>query len=164
MARCVAASRVRYHFASRATPLKRGSVGRTGKSVIAFQISINGEHVCTAGVGDLGVLSAILTWVRRSPEKSRNGKSFEEELTIEVGGLSEGVSSRWLSRTLSVGDVIGVKVVSVRAVDNPASIQREDPRLVEKSERRYLESLKQKYGRKKRSPRTESKPKPNSRR
>lgn len=28
MARCVAASQVRYHFASRATPLKRRSVGR----------------------------------------------------------------------------------------------------------------------------------------
>ncbi len=33
MARCVAASRVRYYFASRATPLRRGSVSRLNMSI-----------------------------------------------------------------------------------------------------------------------------------
>ena len=33
--------------------------------MIAFKLSINREYVCTAGVPAFGVLSAIITWVRR---------------------------------------------------------------------------------------------------
>jgi hypothetical protein len=55
--------------------------------MIAFEVSLNGKRVCTAGVQDFGVLSAIVSWVRRRPAQSRDGKTIEEELTVEVGGL-----------------------------------------------------------------------------
>jgi hypothetical protein len=30
--------------------------------MIAFEIHLNGEKLCRAGIGDSGVLSAIVTW------------------------------------------------------------------------------------------------------
>ncbi|WP_414618836.1 hypothetical protein [Calothrix sp. CCY 0018] len=34
--------------------------------MIAFEISLNGEHICTAGVEEIGSLNAITTWAKRS--------------------------------------------------------------------------------------------------
>ena len=125
--------------------------------MIAFQIYVNDQYVCTAGVGDLGVLSAILTWVRRGPQNSRDGMSFEEELTIDVGGLSGGVSSDWLRRKLAVGDAVTVRVISADTVDKPSTTERSDLKLAEKNERKYFERLKKKYDSKKRSAKKSSK-------
>ncbi len=55
--------------------------------MIAFKLWINGEYKCIAGVRDFGVLSATITWVRRKPGKARDGKTREEELTADLGGL-----------------------------------------------------------------------------
>jgi len=30
--------------------------------MIAFEVSLNGNKVCNAGVGDVGVLTTIITW------------------------------------------------------------------------------------------------------
>jgi hypothetical protein len=126
--------------------LNARSVGPT--QMIAFEVYVNGEYVCTAGVGELGVVSATLTWVRRAPENSQNGKSFEEELTFDVGGLSKTASVGWLRRELAVGDHVKIKVISAATVDTPRSSQkRDDAADVEASERQYFEYLKKKYGR-----------------
>ena len=117
--------------------------------MIAFAVYVNGEYVGTAGVGELGVLSATLTWVRRAPENSQDGKSFEEELTFDVGGLSETASVGCLHRELAVGDHVNIKIISAASVDTPRSSQkRDDAADVEAGERRYFEYLKKKYGRK----------------
>ena len=55
--------------------------------MIAFEVSLNGKVVSTAGVKDFGVLTAILSWVRRRSDKARDGKTIEEQLTFEVSGL-----------------------------------------------------------------------------
>jgi hypothetical protein len=62
VARCVAASQVRYHLVSRATPLKRGSVGRQkvmrvpATAAIAFLMFIS----CRSSTSD-GVLRVMVT-------------------------------------------------------------------------------------------------------
>lgn len=113
--------------------------------MIAFEFFVNGKRLGTAGVGDLGVLSAIVTWVRRAPENSRDGKSFEEELTFSVGGLHEDTDADWLYKKLSVGDVVTINIVTAETVDQPKRVRRLDPDIAEKSERRYFEQLKKKY-------------------
>ena len=55
--------------------------------MIAFEVSLNGKRACVAGVEGFGVLSAILSWVRRHPEKRRQGRTTDEDLTVDVGGL-----------------------------------------------------------------------------
>ena len=78
---------------------------------VAFKVSLNGRRVCIAGVSDLGVLSAIATWVRRRrPEKAGD---VDEELLLEVAGLDSNVQQhlRWLHRRLRVGDRVTIEIL-----------------------------------------------------
>ena len=45
----------------------------------AFEVSVNGEKVCVAGIGEDGVLTTIVHWAARQGE----GGSF-----LQVGGLT----------------------------------------------------------------------------
>jgi hypothetical protein len=115
--------------------------------VIAFKVSLNGKHVCTAGVGEFGVVSAIVTWVRRRPEKSRDGKSIEEELTADIGGLDSDANEhlKWLARRLRVGDRITLEVINADRVHKPKRRYRDDPKMVERAKKRYFERLKKEF-------------------
>jgi hypothetical protein len=114
--------------------------------MIAFDVSLNGKRACVAGVEDFGVLSAILTWVRRHPETRRRGRTADE-LTVEVSGLQSqhpgpGEHLKWLSRNLRVGDRVSIRVVDTRKVDEPKTRYRDNPATVERAKRRYFERLK----------------------
>jgi len=89
---------------------------------IAFEIYLNGEKICTAGVGRFGVLTAILGWVKRSPfvEEEEGSETDindrEEETYINVSGLIGNdrigyESVKWLRQNLDIGDLVTVKVV-----------------------------------------------------
>jgi len=100
--------------------------------MIAFEVSLNGKRICTAGVHDLGVLSAILTWVRRRPAHGRDRTTIEEELTAEAGGLhhdsaGRGEHLRWVHRALKVGDRVAVRVIDTTRLDEPAERYRSEP-------------------------------------
>ena|ERR1700719_4648227 len=86
----------------------------------AFEIYLNSKKLCVAGIGDSGVLSAIVNWVAR--ENVGN-------LFMEVGGLvtpaDEHVS--WIKqKPIHVGDKIRIKVVETRSVDKPKGRHRVD--------------------------------------
>jgi hypothetical protein len=122
--------------------------------MIAFTISLNGTEVCTAGVRDVGVLSAIVTWVRRRPKNSRRGRATEEQLVFEVGGLDSDANEhlKWLSQRLRVGDRVAIDVIESESVDTPKRRHRDDPGMVEREKRRYFERLKKEYAAKTRQP------------
>lgn len=112
--------------------------------MIAFEIWLNGEHICTAGVEQKGSLNAITTWAKRTDSIS------EEELKFYVGGLvcdseDNNVFFKWIDRNLEVGDEINIKIVQASEVDKPISEKRELANFVEEQQRRYYEKLKQKY-------------------
>ncbi len=114
--------------------------------MIAFRVSLNGKSLCTAGVRDFGVLSTIVTWVRRKPENSRDGKSIEEELTADIGGLDSKSKEhlQWLNRPLTVGDSVTIDIVEAKRIDKPKRRYREDPKMVERA-KRYFERLKKEF-------------------
>ena len=119
--------------------------------MIAFEVNINGKRICIAGIADFGVLSAILSWARRRPENSRDGKSIEEELTFEVGGLDStdaAVSEylKWLATPLQVGDIVSISVIECDQAETPSERRREDPDAAAKVKKRYYEQLKREYG------------------
>jgi hypothetical protein len=116
--------------------------------MIAFQVAVNGSEVCTAGISDFGVVSAIVTWVRRTRAKSTDGKSIEEELTFDVGGLDSaaGEHLNWFRTTLNVGDTVTVWILDNAHVDAPGERRKEDPQEVARAQRRYYERLKREYG------------------
>jgi hypothetical protein len=115
--------------------------------MITFKVSLNGTKICTAGVRHAGVLSAIVTCVRRKPQDRRRGGRREQELSVEVGGLDSDANEhlRWLSRRLRVGDRLAIAVVESETADTPTRRHRDDPRMVQRAKRRYFERLKKEY-------------------
>lgn len=105
--------------------------------MIGFEILLNGARLCTAGAGDHGVLTTIVSSVPK-----------REELMLEIGGLSGDVHLTWpVPRSLTVGDEVIVRIVETQQADPAASTQRDDPAAKEAAERRHYEHLKQKYDR-----------------
>ena len=122
--------------------------------MICFEIWINDKKVCTAGVqAKFGVLSAILTWVRRDlnqfAEEERK-TVLEEELNFDVSGHSnlgenDTEMAEWIRGSLKPGDEIKIRIQESNHVDEPSSKRRDDPNFVEKAQKRYYEKLKKKY-------------------
>jgi hypothetical protein len=123
--------------------------------MIAFEIAIDGQKTCTAGVGDEGVLSVIATWVRRPARDPETGEmvpgQFAEELALDAGGLTHdpdgaAVQVRWLRQSLKVGQQITLTVVETSDADPPRTRDRTDPADAERQKRRYYEWLKRELG------------------
>ncbi len=93
-----------------------------------FEITINGEMICTAGVGDDGVLNTIVSFVKRDDtggNASSQNNGFEN-LDVRVSGLANrerGVSERleWLHRDLQIGDEVLIKITEASACDEPGN-------------------------------------------
>jgi hypothetical protein len=123
--------------------------------MIAFEISVDGQKQCTAGVSDLGVTSVIASWVRRISRDPASGQpipgDFEEELTLDAAGLlhdPDGASVHvgWLRQPLKVGQQVTLAVVETKDADPPRTRDREDPTLAARRKREYYERLKREYG------------------
>jgi hypothetical protein len=123
--------------------------------MIAFEIWIDGQKACTAGVTPSGVTSVVTSWVRRPSHDPESGEPvghrFEEELTLDVGGLTHdpdgaSVYLSWLRQPLRPGQRITVAVVETEAADPPPSRSREDPAGAAQRKREYYERLKREYG------------------
>jgi hypothetical protein len=94
----------------------------------AFEISLNGKKLCVAGVGNDGVLSAVVDWVVK-PEHG--------DLDLTVGGL---ISYRehvyWIRREpLDVNDEIKVRIIEADQVEEPVHRQ---PNPAEPSRDRHI--------------------------
>jgi hypothetical protein len=114
--------------------------------MIAFEISIDGRKACTAGVSPSGVTSVTASWVRRPSRDSTSGEPigdrFEEELTLDVGGLTHdpdgaAVHVSWLREPLEPGQTITVAVVETESADPPQHRKREDPAWTAQRKREY---------------------------
>lgn len=116
----------------------------------AFQVSLNGKKLCTAGVGAHGVLTTMVTWVRRKGGATREKKqdSVEEELLLQVGGLITPTQEHvdWVERPLKAGDEVRVKIVGATKVDQPLSRRCPDPALELRSQQKYCRMLAKKFG------------------
>lgn len=99
--------------------------------MIAFEIYVNGEKCVTAGVGDIGVLNAIVAW--GSESTALKGKT-----KLRVGGSKNNSSSVewWIKNSLEVGDIVEIKVVESNTVDKP-NYQKEYPRPDPNSKRNF---------------------------
>ena len=105
----------------------------------AFEIYLNREKLCVAGVGDGGVLSAIVDYVSRSAE---------ERLELAVGGLVSANQDhlKWISQSLEMGDEITVKILKKTEVDPPKEISRHDAATELEHHKRYVMNAAKKLG------------------
>ena len=105
-----------------------------------FEVRLNGARATLAGVGDDGVMSAIVDWVRRKGQPAA-------ELELSVGGLDDEAHLRWIEqRSLKVGDRVEIIIVEASQPDVPRREPRQGESVVKERERRYFEHLKKKYG------------------
>jgi hypothetical protein len=104
----------------------------------AFKISVNGKKLCVAGIGDEGVLSAIVDWVAGVRGKNRG----DGNLSLHVGGLVNPtrVHVVWVAqKPLQVGDEIRVRVIETPTVDAPIEKSPQiDPADQLKAKKRYV--------------------------
>jgi hypothetical protein len=123
--------------------------------MIAFEISVDGQRKCTAGVPGVGVTSVIANWVGRTSRDPTSGQPvpgpIEEELTLDVGGLTRdadgaSVFLNWLRQPLKIGQQITLTVVETEAADPPQSRNREDPAWAAQRKREYYERLRRELG------------------
>jgi len=99
----------------------------------AFEVCLNGEKLCTAGIGDDGVVSIIVNSLVRQGE---------QDLFLNAAGLASRVSEHvdWISqKPLQVGDKVQVEVVESLSVDEPAN--RRGPMEHRKSKEDYVRKL-----------------------
>ena len=102
--------------------------------MIAFEVALSGTKACTAGVGDEGMLTCILSYV-----------ASRRELELDVGGSVDGTHMNWAMPPLKVGDTVTIRIVETGLPDQPTTSEAEDPGLVEREERKYYERLRRKY-------------------
>jgi hypothetical protein len=106
--------------------------------MICFQIEINGQKVCTAGVGDTGSLGVHLNWLKPNPVDALQRGT--EQMVLGVSGFTqppgeiEWVRARWLDRAMKAGDQIVIRILEQDKADAPAvqgkvdNLLRPDPR------------------------------------
>ena len=99
--------------------------------MICFQVEINGTKFCTAGVGEFGVLTSVLSMVRN--RQSVAGAENGAPVQLTLGGrtsLSENVGENveWPSASLGVGDEIRITITDSQP-DDPAQRTPSDPAL-----------------------------------
>lgn len=90
-----------------------------------FEVLLNGKSLCIAGTPDFGVLSAIVTRVKRNPDDEKlvdaPDRFFKEFVELSVGGLdsSERKSLHWLRECLKQGDEVTIRVLKPGEYDAP---------------------------------------------
>ena len=87
----------------------------------AFEVWVNDEKLCLAGIDDDGVLTTIVHYAARQ----RDGGMF-----IEVGGMIGQTKEhvKWIDeKRLCVGDIVQIKIIETGAVDSPIKKYRLDP-------------------------------------
>jgi len=87
--------------------------------MIAYQVSVNGKHVATAGLRQ-GVVSAIANWVF-VPSDVAAEPHTDWSAGFSLGGLDDQTSEnlRWFRCDVKLGDEISIKLIETTEVDQP---------------------------------------------
>ena len=102
---------------------------------LCFEITINDDPPILAGLRDLKVLSAILTFV-----------SERDELDLSIGGMVDKSGHvRWLEREMRRGDAVTIRIVDSDEASEPFTREWTDPSIDADQERAYYERLRRKY-------------------
>lgn len=106
----------------------------------AFEVLLNDQKLCVGGIGEHGVLTAIVDYVVSS---ERDGAM------LSVGGLVTPKEEHveWVKRRkLAVGDEIRVKVVEVETVDNPTNTKPADLGAAADRQKEYIRQAARRFG------------------
>jgi hypothetical protein len=116
-------------------------------AMIAFEVYLNGKKICTAGVGDTGVLTACLSYRGALPYEE-GGPQVRECLTIDVGGYLPNPREhlRWRERKLKPGDSVTLNVVKAESVDRPRERERTNAAANLRRRKQYVRRMAKELG------------------
>jgi hypothetical protein len=118
---------------------KSGITARYDDAMHAFKVDLNGKRICVAGVGQHGVLTAIVDYV---------GDGRSSEISLRVGGLFTPTEEHatWKRLDLKVGDKVVVTVIETDSVDRAGKRYRPDSKTYETNQKAYVQALAKKFG------------------
>jgi hypothetical protein len=117
-------------------------------AMTVLDVYLNDRKLCRAGVGNDGVLDAIISWVKLTGDAATEARRRQkplEEARLHVGGLRDDVHRSWSARRLRTGDRVAVIVNRASSFDAPARQKRRDPKKDAQLKRQYYERLKQEF-------------------
>ena len=103
------------------------------RAPIRLEVSVNGEVRCVGGIGEFGVLSAIVGWVKRRADRVhpdvRTDPTYDEaqmlaqRIDVQFGGLDSSTDRHvsWLNEQLKPGDVVTVRILGEGEYDEPTA-------------------------------------------
>ena len=102
---------------------------------LCFEVSVNDDAPVLAGLAEVRVLTAALTFVRE-----------RAEVDLQVGGMLERSDHvDWMTRELKRGDVVTIRIVESEQPSQPIARHRTEPSVDAVDERTYYEHLRRKY-------------------
>ena len=98
--------------------------------MICFEVQINGEKICRAGIGEFGVLTSGIAWVNN--RQQRSDEDDVKSVSLNVGGLTipesdTGEFVTWVREELKVGDQVRMIIVDAVDADEPVERQHREP-------------------------------------
>ncbi len=113
--------------------------------MLAFEVHINGNRRCLAGIEGEGVVSAILSWVGRGHPQRELPK---EDVSLRVGGLDSIRREHmdWLEHDLGAGDDVRIRVVDVPKVDRPPKGSRRPAGDSTRRQKAYIRRMAKQFG------------------
>ncbi|HET8921524.1 MAG TPA: hypothetical protein VFN26_00860 [Candidatus Acidoferrum sp.] len=104
-----------------------------------FEVFLNEQRLCVAGITGDGVMSIILDSVT-GPNR--------DELFLRVGGLQGSTKEhvRWQERELKVGDNVRIRVAEAESFDPPTRAFRSDPAKDLQGQKNYVRAMAKKLG------------------
>jgi hypothetical protein len=119
--------------------------------MFCFEVLLNGKKLCLAGVGESGVLSVMVSWVRPSPKSpGKRGRRSDGQADLHVGGLFDPephvhAHARWVQRGLKPGDEVSIRLVHENDPDHAKEIALQTDDETREHERKYYLRLKKKF-------------------
>ena len=117
--------------------------------MIAFSVAHNDQHVCTASVGQIGVLTASLVWVRRvGASLPPVGEAEQVELELNVGALHSPTNEhlRWDTPQVCVGDRVEITVHEITDPTQPTDRYENDGAAVREAQKRHVRRMAAMWG------------------
>ena len=79
-------------------------------SMRGMEVHLNGNRLCTAGIGPDAVLNTIVNVI---------GRNNDYDMMIRVGGLENDEFLVWSRQDLRIGDEIRIRIVETESIDFP---------------------------------------------
>jgi hypothetical protein len=92
--------------------------------MVTFEVFLNKKKLCTAGIGETGVLTAIVDWTGAAVgAKTKRSPQSAQAVKLSVGGLVGKKSEHlhWSDRRLKVGDEVRIRVSEAQRASRPVS-------------------------------------------